>query len=181
MRTFLGYLVVAAMSGMAFVSPVGADEEKVSLEKLPKAVTDAVKKMFPKAELIGATKEEEDKEVEYEVTVKEGGQLIDITIDAKGTIEGLEKELDLKDLPKAVVQSLEKNHPKAVHKSAEAVYEIEDGKEELEYYEVQIETSDKKKIEVKIKADGKIVTHKDDEKEEQGDDKKEDQKKESKN
>jgi uncharacterized membrane protein YkoI len=171
MRTFLGCLAVVAISGMAFVNPVGAEEEKVALDKLPKAVTDAVKKMFPKAELIGATKEEEDKEIEYEVTVKDGGKKIDITVDAKGKIEGLEKEVDLKDLPKAVTQSLEKNHPKALQKSAEAVYEIEEGKEELEYYEVQVETSDKKKIEVKIKADGKIVTDKGDEKEDEDDDK----------
>lgn len=173
MRTFLGCLAVVAISGMTFVSPVGAEEEKVALDKLPKAVTDAVKKMFPKAELIGATKEEEDKEIEYEVTVKDGGKKIDITVDDKGKIEELEKEVDLKDLPKAVTESLEKNHPKAVRKSAEAVYEIEDGKEELEYYEVQVETADKKKIEVKIKADGKIVTDKEDEKEDKDDDDKE--------
>ncbi|MDB5389468.1 MAG: hypothetical protein JWM11_5114, partial [Planctomycetaceae bacterium] len=112
--------------------------------------------MFPKAELIKATKEEEDKEVNYEVTVKVDGKQIDITVEADGKIEELEKEIDLKDLPKAVTEALEKNHPKAVHKSAEAVYEIEDGKEELEYYEVQLVTSDKKMIEVKIKENGKI-------------------------
>ena len=171
MRAFLGCLAVVAITGMAFVSQVGAEEEAVPLDKLPKAVTDAVKKMFPKAELIKAAKEE-DKEVEYEVTVKLDGKHIDITVEEDGKIEGLEKEIDLKDLPKAVMESLEKNHPKAVHKSAEAVYEIEDGKEELEFYEVQIETPDKKKVEVKIKADGKIITNKEDDKDEDKDDKK---------
>ena len=170
MRTLLRCMAVAAISGMAFVSQVGAEEETVPLENLPKAVTDAVKKMFPKAELIKATKEEEDKEVNYEVTVKVEGKQIDITVEADGKIEELEKEIDLKDLPKAVTEALEKNHPKAVHKSAEAVYEIEDGKEELEYYEVQLVTSDKKMIEVKIKANGKIITDKEDEKGDNKDD-----------
>ena len=169
MRAFLWCLAVVAISGMAFVSQVGAEEEKeeaVALDKLPKAVTDAVKKMFPKAELVKATKEAEGKEIEYEVTVKEKGKNIDITVDEDGKIEGLEKEIDLKDLPQAVTESLAKSHPKDVQKSAEAVYEIEDGKEELEYYEVQLETADKKKIEVKIKADGKIVPVKKDKKDE---------------
>ena len=105
--------------------------------------------------------EEEDWEVEYELTVKENGKKIDITVESDGDIEGLEMEIDLKDLPKAVTQALEKKHPKAVHKSAEAVFEIEHGKEELEYYEVQIKTADNQVLEVQIKADGKIVTKKD--------------------
>lgn len=175
MRILLGWLAVVAITGMAFVGQVDAKdpketqeakEEAVPLEKLPKAVTDAVKKMFPKAELLRATKEEEDKEVEYEVTVKLDGKHIDITVEANGKIEELEKEIDLKDLPKAVTESLEKHHPKAVHKSAEAVYEIEDGKEELEFYEVKIETTDKKTMEVKLKANGKIVTAKEGDKDE---------------
>ena len=157
-------LFAIAVSGIAFASDAIAEEKAVSLDKLPKAVTEAVKKMFPKAELIKATQEEEEGEVEYEVTVKENGKKIDITVEADGDIEGLEKEIDLKDLPKAVTQALEKKYPKAVQTSAEAVFEIEDGKEELEYYEVQIKTADNQELEVKIKADGKIITKKDEDK-----------------
>lgn len=152
---------VVAVSGIVFAVDAIAEEMAVPLDKLPKAVTEAVKKMFPKAEIVEATQETEDGEVEYEVTVKENGKKIDITVEADGDIEGLEKEIDLKDLPKAVIQALEKKYPKAVHTSAEAVFEIEDGKEELEYYEVQIKTADNQEVEVKIKADGKIVTKKD--------------------
>lgn len=164
MRSILGFAAVMAISATAFMSLARAEEKTVPLDKLPKAVTDAVKKMFPKAELIKATQEEEDGEIEYEVTVKENGKKIDITVEADGEIEGLEKEVDIKDLPKAVTQALEKKYPKAVHKSAEAVYEIEKGKEELEYYEVQLKTADNQELEVKIKADGKIMTDSDKEK-----------------
>lgn len=155
---------VVAVSVVSFAGDAIAEEKAVPLDKLPKTVTEAIKKMFPKAELIEATQDEEDGDVEYEVTVKENGKRIDITVEADGKIEALEKEIDLKDLPKAVVDALEKKYPKAAHKSAEAVFEVEDGKEELEYYEVQIKTADNQEVEVKIKADGKIVKNKDEDK-----------------
>lgn len=170
MRSFLWCLAAMAVFGLTFASSVKADEQKVPLEKLPKAVTDAVMKMFPKAELVKATQDKEDDEIEYEVTVKLNGKKIDVTVEANGKIESLEKEVDLKDLPKAVRETLEKMYPKAVHKSAEAVFEVEDGKEELEYYEVQLKTADDKEIEAKIKANGTIV--KDDEADEKEKDEK---------
>ena len=163
MRSILWYVV--AVSGIAFASDVIAEEKAVPLEKLPKAVIEAVKKMFPKAKILEATEEEEDGKIKYEVTIKENNKKIDLSVEADGEIEGMEKEIDLKDLPKAVTAALEKKYPKAVHKSAEAVFEIEDGKEELEYYEVQIKTADSQEIEVMIKADGTIITKPDKEKE----------------
>ena len=155
---------MAAVSGVMFVSNVNAEEKAVPLDKLPKVVTDAVKKMFPKAKMVEATQEEEDGKIEYEVTIKENGKKIDVTVKADGKIESLEKEIDLKDLPKAVTEALKKSNPKDVAKSAEAVYEIEDGKEELEYYEILLKTPDDKEIEAKFKPDGTVF--KDDDKKE---------------
>ena len=156
MRSFLWCVV--AISGLAFVSDVIAEEKAVPLDKLPKSVTEAVKKMFPNAKMLEASMEEEGGEIEYEVAIKENGKKIDVTVEADGEIEGLEKEIDLKDVPKAVIAALETKYPMAVFKSAEAVFEIEDGKEELEFYEIQIKTADSKEIEVMMKADGSIVT-----------------------
>lgn len=159
MRSTLTCLALAAVSGTLFVAGLQAEEKKVPLDKLPKVVTDAVKKMFPKAELIEAASEEQDGKIEYEVTIKEKGKNIDVTVQADGTIETLEKEIDLKDLPKVVTDTLKKMYPKAVAESAEAVYEIEDGKEELDFYEVVLKDGDKE-IEARINADGSV--HKDD-------------------
>ena len=162
--------MAAAVLFLAASAPMTHGEEtKVPLEKLPSAVTHAVKKMFPKAELIEATQEAEgDDEVEYEVTVKEGGKKIDITVEADGNIEALEKELALTDLPKAVTEAIEKAYPKGIHKSAEAVYEVEDGKEELEFYEVQLKTADAKDVEIKVEENGTVVAGPKDEKEADG-------------
>jgi hypothetical protein len=156
-KVFLGYGVCLAMTAAAGFRLADADEVEITLDKLPKAVSDAVTKKYPKAELVKATKNEEDDEIEYEVTVKENGKLIDITLDSDGDIEGLEKELDLKDLPKAVVDALEKRHAKATVEAVEAVYEVEDGTEELEFYEVQLKTSNGDEIEIQIKSDGTFI------------------------
>ncbi len=156
-KVFLSCGACLAMTAVAGSGLAYADEVEVPVDKLPKVVADAVTKKYPKAELVKATKDEEDDEVEYEVTVKENGKLIDITLDSDGDIEGLEKELDLKDLPKSVVDSLGKRFANATLQSVEAVCEVDDGTEELKFYEVQLKASNGDEVEVKVKPDGTII------------------------
>ena len=54
-----------------------ADEEKIPVKELPKAVLKAVKEKFPKAEIKGAAKEEEDGKTTYEVMLKVKGRSVD--------------------------------------------------------------------------------------------------------
>jgi hypothetical protein len=157
-KIFLGFGAFLTISAAVGIDLAYADEIAVPLDKLPKAVAEAVTKKYPKAEFVKAMKEEEDGKIGYEVTVKENGKSIDITLGSDGEIESLEKVIDLKELPKAVVDAIEKQYPKAAHKSAEALYEVEDGKEELEFYEVQLKTKEGEEIEVKVKSDGTIST-----------------------
>lgn len=182
MRSVLLSLAVAVISATTLVGNVRAEDKEVPLDKLPKVVSEAVKTLYPKAEMLKASEEadEEDKdEVVYEVTVKLNGKMIDITVDDEGEIELLEKEIALKDLPKAVSEAAAKLYPDAKAKSAEAVYELEDGKEELEFYEVQLKTADGKVIEAKFKADGKVVKE-DDKDDESGEKDDKDEKEEKK-
>jgi hypothetical protein len=151
MRVFLQTVSVLMVAVTTLVCQARAEESTVPLDKLPKAVIESIKKKFPTAELVEATEEKEDGELEYEVTVKVAGK----------KIEGYEKEIAINELPAAVTATLEKTYPKATKKSAEAVFEIEDGKDELEFYEVQLETADKKMVEAKIKADGTLIADKD--------------------
>jgi hypothetical protein len=161
MRVFLQTVSVLMVAVTTLVCQARAEESTVPLDKLPKAVIESIKKKFPTAELVEATEEKEDGELEYEVTVKVAGKKIDVTVEADGKIEGYEKEIAINELPAAVTATLEKTYPKATKKSAEAVFEIEDGKDELEFYEVQLETADKKMVEAKIKADGTLIADKD--------------------
>src|SRR5205085_11412445 len=69
MRALLMGLCFVAISGLVAISDRcrADEEEKVPLDKLPKAVTEAVKKKFPRAELVSAEKEKQDGKTVYEV------------------------------------------------------------------------------------------------------------------
>lgn len=159
-------ILFALTATLCLALPLRAEEksETVALEKLPANVLEAVKKKYPKGTLVKAVKEEEKGEIEYEVLVKEDGKNIEVSVDENGEIESIEKEIDAKELPKSVTKVIEKKYPKATYKLVEACYEVEDGKDEFEYYEIELVTADKKEIEVKIKADGKIVEEEEDDK-----------------
>jgi hypothetical protein len=129
-----------------------ADEEKIALDKLPKAVTDAIKKAYPDAELKSAEKEKaNDKEV-YEVVVKNKDATLEIVLTPEGIILAVEKEIAVKDLPKAVADAIEAKYPKSTLKKAEEVT-----KDKMVTYEVVITTAEKKTLEVELDPKGKFV------------------------
>ncbi len=197
MRVSMWSVLVAGMMAMLLSPNLRADdkEEAVALDKLPKAVVDAVKKMFPDAELKKAIKElvkeeadldddddddddddkkdagkkdagknkdgEEDEKDEskvvYEVTLSQKGHAIDVTVEEDGEIEEVERTIDLKELPKIVTDALDKKFPKSTLKSAEAIYEVEDGEMELEGYEVILTSADGKEIDADVDVEIKIT------------------------
>jgi hypothetical protein len=159
-------LATAAVCLFVCAGQVWADEEKVPLDKAPKAVLEAAKKRFPKAEVVGVSKETEKDKTVYEVELKENGKTIDVTVTPEGVITLIEQQIDAKDLPKAVAEALEKKYPKATYKIIEAVYSVKEGKETLDYYETTLVTADKKEYEVKVLADGKIKDEEEKKKEE---------------
>lgn len=150
------YLLTAAAAAFVLAAPVRADEEKVPLDKVPKAVMEAAKKRFPKAEVVGASKETEKDKTVYEVELKADGKTTDVTLTPEGVIVTIEQEIDAKELPKPVTAALEKKYPKAKFNIVETVYAVKDGKEALDFYEVELTTAEKKTVEVKIAADGTI-------------------------
>jgi uncharacterized membrane protein YkoI len=151
------YGLSACVLALCVTVTTSADEEKVALDKLPKAVLDTVKARFPKAELLGAAKEKEDGKILYEVAIKDQGAKIDVILTAEGAITLFEKEIAAKDLPKAVTKALEEKYPKAAYKKIEEVTKVENKSEKLAYYEVLLVTPAKKRGEVQVDASGKIV------------------------
>lgn len=152
MRAMIGCAVVLVLAA----GGMRADEEKIAVDKLPKAVSAAVKKRFPKAEIVEAAKETESDKTEYEVSLKEGETKMDVMLSPDGTITLIEKAITSKDLPKAVTAALEAKYPKAKFTSVEEVIKVKDGKEALDCYEVLLVAGDKQNYEVKISADGTI-------------------------
>ena len=143
--------VVLVMAG-----PGRAQEEKVPLDKVPKAVTETLTKRFPKAEVKGASKETTDGKTVYEVTLKQDGKNIDVTLTPGGKITLIEKEVAFKDLPRPVAETLNKKYPNAKYSIIEEVIKVEGTKETLEYYEAHLTTADKKAIEAEVLPDGKL-------------------------
>lgn len=148
--------VLALAVGVLAVAGVRADEEKVPLDKLPKAVKEAVEKRFPKVEMTAASKEKDGDKVVYEVSLKKDDKNIDVTVTEAGAITLIEQQLDFKDLPKAVAKTFEEKYPNAKYEIVESVTKVADGKETLDYYEAKLVDAGKKKWEVEVLPDGKL-------------------------
>lgn len=156
-------VVVSLLAGM-MARADDEKEEKVPLDKVPKAVLDAVKAKFKDAKLISAQKENENGKLLYEINLKVKGQTIEVSATPDGKIVSIEKTIAVKDLPKPVAEALEKKYPKATLKKAEEVTEGEKVS-----YEVLLVTADKKTLEVVFDPKGKVL-------EEENKDKKEEKK-----
>ena len=132
-------------------------KRKWRLDKLPKEVGEAVKARFPDAELTEASKEVEGGKTTYEVSLKNKKDEIDVELTPDGEITAIEKKIDAKDLPKAVARALDENYPKAEYDEIEEVTKVEKKTEKLAYYEVHVKSAEKKKLEVQVDPDGKIL------------------------
>jgi hypothetical protein len=140
---------LAAFVGLSMLSVAArADEEKISVEDLPAAVTKAVKKKFPEAKIRGAAKEVEDGKTTFEVELTDEGHAVDVALNAKGKILEIEKEIPASKLPAAVKQRLAAKYPGAKIEKAEEITKGEAGKVR---YEVAL------KAEVVFNAKGKVV------------------------
>jgi hypothetical protein len=112
MRFVASAILVSIMLAFLSAGLVGAGEEKVPLDKLPKEVVKAVTAKFPKAKMESAIKATVDGKSKYEVTMRAGKFGIDISITADGKIEQIEKEMALGDLPKPVSDAFKSKYPK---------------------------------------------------------------------
>jgi Putative beta-lactamase-inhibitor-like, PepSY-like len=159
-------LALVALLGLTALRADEGKEEKVALDKLPKAVTDAVKAKFEGCKLVSAEKEKEDGKDVFEVTIKHKGHTIEVTLTPEGTLVSIEKEIEAKDLPKAVSEAIDAKYPKATIKKAEEVT-----KGDKVSYEALIVTADKKTLEVVFDPKGKFLEEekKDEKKEEKKD------------
>lgn len=151
------WLFAPAVFALTIVPRAACSEEsKVQISDVPKAGVAAVKAMFPDAEITGAAKETEDDKTVFEITLKQKGRTIDVTVGIDGNIQVVEKEIAENDLPAPVKRALETKYPKAAYKIVEQVEAVKNGKRTLDFYEVLLVTANHEKIEVQIAPDGKI-------------------------
>ena len=129
-----------------------AGETKLEKKDVPAAVIAAFGKAYPKATMKGFSKEVEKGKTVYEVESVEGKMTRDATYSADGKVMVVEESVEMKDVPAAVQQALEKKYPKAKVNKAEKL--MEGG---TVGYEFKVTTAEGKKAEVKFDAAGKEV------------------------
>lgn len=154
MRYVLAMSMLAALgiSVLGLDSRALAKEKDIPLDQMPKAVLDVVKAKFPGAKLTEAAKETEDGKTTYEVGLEHKGQEYSVSLTAAGKITEIEREIEIQDLPKAVSDAIKNKYPKGEMEKAEEV--TSDGNTT---YEVVVEVSDDKDVEVTVDASGKIL------------------------
>lgn len=127
-------------------------ETQVQKKDVPEPVLAAFAKAYPKATIKGYAKEMEKGQTMYEVESVEGKTHRDVSFAPDGKLLVVEESMELKDVPAAVQQALEKKFPKAKVNLVEKVTEgTSIG------YEFKVTTAEGKKAEVKFDARGKEV------------------------
>ena len=162
MRTLFTLVSAGTIAALSILAGSAKDvEEDITLDKVPKAVLDTAKARFKGADLLGAAKEtdkEKGDQLVYEVSLKHKGQRIDALFTPGGEMFLYEAQITARDLPPAVAKTLDEKYPKATYKLYEQLYKVENKKEKLECYEVQLETANTKKaMEVQVSEAGKII------------------------
>jgi len=147
---------VVMLGLMGFLSSARADEVKIPLKDVPKAVVDAVKSRFPNAQMMEVAKEAAEGKTTYEVALKVQGKAIDVALTAEGKITEIEREVTDKDLPIAVASAVAAKYPKATVTEAEEIVAFK-GDKATRSFEILLTLEARKSIEVKLSPEGKIL------------------------
>jgi hypothetical protein len=151
-RTAASTLALAALWAL----PAAAKEEKVSLDKVPAVVVKAEKAKWPKAEIVGIEREEENGKTIFEFGLKDGTRKLDVSFSSDGALVAVEETIAAGDVPATVRGALEKKHPQPTVVLVERVTEGE-GKSAKIFYEYKIKTN-QGGLELKFDLAGKLVS-----------------------
>ena len=150
-RTIVATLVLGGLWALSAV----AKEEKVTLDQVPGKVAKAEKAKWPKAEILGIEREEEDGKTMFEFGLKEGSRKWDASFSTEGALIAVEETIAANVVPAAVKKALDKRHPEANVLLIEKVTEGEGGSAKT-FYEYKIKTVDGG-LELKFDPDGKLL------------------------
>jgi Putative beta-lactamase-inhibitor-like, PepSY-like len=156
----VGCLLMAVLVVLVLPQSAACEQEKDQrdLDKIPKKVMDTLKARFPEAEIHKWTKERDGGIVIYDIEFKQEGRKFEADIKEDGTIHNWEKELAVQYLPDAVKKAVEKKYPKSLLKEIMEITAVKNGKDELEGYEIVLETAARKnEVEVTVAPDGRIL------------------------
>jgi uncharacterized membrane protein YkoI len=153
----MGSLVITGLVALlALSSGAKAQEAEISLDQVPRAVTDSARAKFPGGEIKEASKETEDGKTVYELEMKHDGRNMDVTLKEDGTLVLVETAIPVKEVPEVVMKAGLGKYPGAKLKLAESVKKGPKVKKEVDYYELHLAVGEKS-VEVEVDASGKIL------------------------
>ena len=94
--------------------------------------------------------------VNFEVNLTHKDRQYELHIQDDGTITAIEKEINLKDVPEAVLKAVKEKYSDATIEAAMEVNKVMDRKETPDHYLIAVTIGDKKK-EITVSLDGKTV------------------------
>jgi hypothetical protein len=160
MRTRRGmrFITVTGLLAVLGLAPgTRAQEEKIPLHRVPRAVVNSAKARFPGAEIKKASKEAEDGEPVFALGMKHHRRDIDVTFKADGTVVLVETAVPAKELPEVVLRSLEDKYPGARIRHAGSVKKGPEEKEKADHYEFYLVTAKNRPALARVAPDGKVL------------------------
>ncbi len=164
MKRIAGLFAAFAMIGLVLATATaqGQDKaapkaEKIALDKVPAPIMKAVNTRFPGAKLRSVEKEVEDGKVVFDIELTQNGKKYEMDIKEDGTVIEIEKEVAVKDLPQTVTETLKKQYPKATIKEIMEINKVNGAQETPDHYEVVLEMSDGRSVEVEVSLTGKLL------------------------
>ncbi len=149
--------IITGMAALALfaVSAVAREEKEdvITMDKVPKAVRDALPKYASESDVKSVEKGDQDGKKVYEFTIEKGGRKYELALSPKGKFEGTEEDVEISAMPEPAQAAL---------KAAAAGGKISGGEkaEDAHHkvtYEADIE-KDGKKFEIAVDADGKVIS-----------------------
>jgi hypothetical protein len=137
-----------------------ADEEKVPPDELPRAVSEAVKKKFPRAKVVSVydvySRFMGETKTLHGVQIKDGESKADLTVTPEGEILRVKKEITTKNLPRDVKTALDDKYPKA---TINKVAEITSGKglKHLAYHVQLVNKGIRGEVSIMFDPKGKVL------------------------
>jgi hypothetical protein len=154
MNLFKKLTLAALLTGLATLSAIQAQEQKLKREELPPAVEKTVAQQSKGAAIRGFSTELEDGKRLYEVELVVSGHGKDISMDEKGNIVEVEEEVSIESLPGGVKDGLTKAAGSGIVGKVESI--TKNGK--LVAYEAVVKTGTKRS-EIQVGPDGKKPAH----------------------
>lgn len=145
-------MVASAIVTLFSITAVGAEKEaKITMDKVPEAVQQAVKKYATAAEIKGIEEADVDGTKVIEFDIQKNGKTSEIAFRPNGELFSIEEEVALADVPEAVQKTIAKLSKDAKAGTIDKV--VQEGRTS---YEIVIDKGGKK-IEYTISPKGKIT------------------------